>query len=393
MHAYTMNETGKLRLAHVADPTYGRDEILVATEAVSVCSTDISYFRGHLFPQSWPVIPGHEYVGRVVEVGASLGGRVSPGQRVTYWGQTDFGGMAELRALRPIFAGDNDGQETTWYTERNFYDADQAATVIVPDGMSASAATLVEPLTSVLRSLLVNPPKPGDTCVVLGCGPSAQLAVQVLIRYFGVRAVTALDRADARLALARRHGAQYTFNTVTDRMALEQLVSDHQDHFADYVFDALPHVASDGKGKDVRELAMGLLRPGGQYVVYGATAIPQNMNTWLILAKGLQLRATPFDVRLFPMKRSVHVAQVALTLIRSGIVDVEALVTEHITFADEEAVRQAFTSYGEGNSMKFSLLTEEAWEDPASKGPAAPAMLDAGIGLSAGPPPVQGSTT
>jgi hypothetical protein len=53
---------------------------------------------------------------------------------------------------------------TTWYTERNFYDADQAAAVIVPDSLPWDAGTIIEPLTSVLRSVLVNPPRPGDVC-------------------------------------------------------------------------------------------------------------------------------------------------------------------------------------------------------------------------------------
>ena len=360
MRAYVMDSPGSLRLSTIPDPNCRQDEILVATEAVSVCSTDISYFRGHLFSSEWPLIPGHEYVGQIIEVGSSLVDHIEPGQRVTYWGQTDFGGMAELRALRPIFAHDVGPQESAWYTDRNFYDAHQAATVVVPPDMSPSTATIVEPLTSVLRSLLVNPPKPGDSCVVLGCGPSAQLAIQVLTRYFGVRMVTAVDKIDARLVLARRHGARHTFNTTLDTAELEQLVRDHKDQFADYVFDALPHVNSDGHGKDVRELAMGLLRPGGQYVIYGASAIPQSLNTWLILAKGLHLRATPFDVRLFSMRRSAHVAQIALTLIRSGVVEVDAIVTDHIDFGDQEAVSAAFSNYGSGSSMKFSLLTEHA---------------------------------
>lgn len=72
MRAYMMDRPGVVGLSTVADPVCGQNEILVATEAVSVCSTDISYFRGHLLPHAWPIIPGHEYVGKIVEVGTSL---------------------------------------------------------------------------------------------------------------------------------------------------------------------------------------------------------------------------------------------------------------------------------------------------------------------------------
>lgn len=363
MYVHMMTAPGELALSTVPDPVCQPDEIVMQTEAVSICSTDVSYFRGHLSPGAWPIIPGHEYVGRVLEVGRALQGSVAPGDRICYWGQTDFGGMAEYRALRPLFPGQS-AAETTWYTDRNFYDADQAASVILPASVPSALATVVEPLTSVLRSLLWNPPRPGDTCVVLGCGPSALLAVQVLRRYFGVGHVTVLDRNDERLRLACDNGAALSFNTETQAEALGDFVREHHDTYADYVFDALPHVegSAEGQGpKDVREQAMGLLRPGGAYVVYGATAVPQMINTWMILAKGLSLRAAPFDVRQFPMARSAEVAGVALRLIESGLVDARPLVTSYVCLDDGDGVRRAFTEYGRGASMKTSLLAPDVF--------------------------------
>ncbi|RKT19832.1 L-iditol 2-dehydrogenase/threonine 3-dehydrogenase [Streptomyces sp. 1114.5] len=363
MYAYLMTAPGEINRTLVPDPECREDEILLQTEAVSICSTDVSYFRGHLFAEDWPIIPGHEYVGRVVEVGKRLRDDVRPGDRVTYWGQTDFGGMAEYRALRPLFPGRR-GVETSWYTGRNFYDADQAAAVVLPPHVPSDLASVIEPLTSVLRSLLLNPPKPGDTCVVLGCGPSAQLAVQVLHRHLGAGSITVLDRNGDRMDVALRHGASHAFNTDTQAAELEAYVREHHDHYADYVFDALPHIAApartagrdDAPDKDIREIAMGLLRPGGSYVIYGATAVPQRLNTWMILAKGLKLLSTPFDVRSFPMARSAHVTAVALRLVESGLVDPAPLITTRACLDDEAAVREAFTGYGRGASMKTSLL-------------------------------------
>lgn len=366
MYAYLMTAPGSIERTKIPDPVCQQDEILMSTEAVSICSTDVSYFRGHLFPDAWPIIPGHEYVGRVLEVGTKLRDAVQVGDRVCYWGQTDFGGMADFRALRPIFPGRH-GMETSWYTERNFYDADQAAAVVLPDSLSSDLATIIEPLTSVLRSLLLNPPKPGDTCVVLGCGPSALLAVQVLDRYLGAGSVTVLDHNQERLDLARSYGARSAFNTRTELGALEDFVHEHHDQFADYVFDALPHIGAPRPGqKDIREIAMGLLRPGGDYVVYGATAVPQQINTWMILAKGLKLRATPFDVRLFPMTRSASVTEVALRLIETGLVDARPLLTTRVSLHDEAGVRKAFTDYGQGASMKTSMLASDLLLAPAT---------------------------
>ncbi|WP_380282187.1 zinc-binding dehydrogenase [Kitasatospora purpeofusca] len=355
-----MTAPGELTHTAVPDPVCGPDEIVLRTEAVSICSTDVSYFRGHLTPEAWPIVPGHEYVGRVVEVGQRLAGDVATGDRIAYWGQTDFDGMAEYRLLRPLFAG-RLNVETSWYTRRNFYDSDQAAAVVLPADVPPDLASMVEPLTSVLRSLLLNPCRPGDVCVVLGCGPSALLAVQVLNAHMGAGSVTVLDRSDPRLATALGHGASAAFNTDTQAAELGAFVHEHHDQYADFVFDALPHIDAPETttGKDIRELAMGLLRPGGTYVIYGATSVPQRINTWLILAKGLQLRSTPFDVRLFPMSRSANVMNVALRLIRSGLVDARPLVTDRVALSDAGNVQRVFLDYGSGPSMKTSMLAPE----------------------------------
>jgi L-gulonate 5-dehydrogenase len=327
--------------------------VVLRTETVSICSTDVSYFRGHLRSSTWPVIPGHEYVGTAVSVGRDLKDVVALGDRVSYWGQTDFGGMAEYRAIRPLFT--RRGLETTWYTDRHFYDADQAAAVIVPATVPSHLATLMEPLTSVLRSLLLNPPRPGDSCAVLGCGPSALLAIQVLDRFFGVGTIIAIDHNDYRLQVAKRFGASQTFHTATQLSELDALIRSHHDQYVDYVFDALPHVQPVAGRRDPRELAMGLLRPGGDYVIYGASAMPQHINTWMILAKGLNLKATPFDVRLFSMRRSARVLETASRLIETGVIEGAPLVTRQVSLLDEAAVVWAFTDYGSDGSMKTSL--------------------------------------
>ncbi|WP_189937163.1 zinc-dependent alcohol dehydrogenase [Streptomyces sulfonofaciens] len=359
-----MSQPGELRLGSVQEPVCQPDEVVLRTEAVSICSTDVSYFRGHLSSSTWPLIPGHEYVGTVVDVGSRLADAVRPGERLCYWGQTDFGGMAEYRAIRPLLPG-RPQDETTWFTDRGFTDADQAAAVVVPHDLPSGLATALEPLTSVLRSLLPNPPRPGDTCAVLGCGPSSLLAVQVLRRHLGVEVIV-LDHNEQRLRTALRCGAKRGFDPVRQADEIRQFIGDTRGQAVDYVFDALPHVGP-GAGAGIRDLAMGMLRPGGTYVVYGASALPQQISTWMILAKGLNLRATPFDVGVFAMARSAHVLEVAAGLVASGLVDARPLFTRTVDLHDEEGVVDAFARYGSGASMKTSMVTSRD-EPPRTPG-------------------------
>jgi hypothetical protein len=104
--AYELSGVSHRTMVDHPDPECEQDGIVVETEAVTICWTDVSYFFGHLIPEQWPFVPGHEYVGRVVEVGDALRGTVREGDRITYWGQTDFGGLAEYRAVRPLFPAD-----------------------------------------------------------------------------------------------------------------------------------------------------------------------------------------------------------------------------------------------------------------------------------------------
>lgn len=61
MRAYVIRGPGVLEPSEQRDPVHGDNEVLLRTELVSICSTDASYFRGHLFPEAWPVIPGHRF--------------------------------------------------------------------------------------------------------------------------------------------------------------------------------------------------------------------------------------------------------------------------------------------------------------------------------------------
>jgi propanol-preferring alcohol dehydrogenase len=62
-------------------PTPGNHEILIRVAACGVCHTELDEIEGRTPPPRFPVIPGHQVVGRVDQAGPSAE-RFSPGQRV-----------------------------------------------------------------------------------------------------------------------------------------------------------------------------------------------------------------------------------------------------------------------------------------------------------------------
>lgn len=55
----------------VPRPSCGKSDILIKVAVCAVCGTDVKkYFKGHQLIKSYPIIPGHELAGTIVEVGS-----------------------------------------------------------------------------------------------------------------------------------------------------------------------------------------------------------------------------------------------------------------------------------------------------------------------------------
>ena len=73
MKAMRLSAPGSpLRLEEVALPPAGEHQVRIAVEACGVCRTDLHLLDGELHRIHYPITPGHEIVGRVVEVGPAV---------------------------------------------------------------------------------------------------------------------------------------------------------------------------------------------------------------------------------------------------------------------------------------------------------------------------------
>jgi propanol-preferring alcohol dehydrogenase len=68
-----LQDVGKpLKLVERSDPKPGPGQILVEVSACAVCRTDLHVVDGELKDARLPIIPGHEIVGRIVEIGEGV---------------------------------------------------------------------------------------------------------------------------------------------------------------------------------------------------------------------------------------------------------------------------------------------------------------------------------
>jgi propanol-preferring alcohol dehydrogenase len=195
----------------LADPTPAPGEILIRVAACAVCRTDLHVIDGELPHPKLPLIPGHEIVGHVIEVGGPQSSRFQIGERVGVpWLGRTCGVCEYCKAGRENLC---DAPEFTGYTRDGGYAellvADERFAVPIPEFYNdREAAPLLCAGLIGYRSLV----KAGDArrLGIYGFGAAAHLITQVAV-YQG-REIYAFTREGDLEAqkFARSLGASWT---------------------------------------------------------------------------------------------------------------------------------------------------------------------------------------
>ncbi len=202
-----------LRLVELADPEPAPDELVLAVTACAVCRTDLQLVEGDLVAHRLPVVPGHQAVGRVVEVGSAVSGWRTGDRAGVAWLASTCGRCAFCRSGRENLCPD--ARFTGWdrdggYATRIAVRADFA--LRLPDGFDdLAAAPLLCGGVIGYRSLKVSGIQPGGRLGLFGFGASALLTLQVA-RHWGceVHVRTRSERERERaLALGAASAAGY----------------------------------------------------------------------------------------------------------------------------------------------------------------------------------------
>ena len=209
----------RLELAEFPLPEVGDDDGLLRVEATGICGSDYAQFKGRLsaFEAPMPIIPGHEVVGHVHELGPSAAQRwrVRPGDlvvvdevlrclrcRACARGER---GCAAMRLYGLTITTTEMPSLWGGYAEYMYLHAN---TVLhrVPKGMSADEAAAFVPIANGIRWMShLGAVGVGDTVVIEGPGQHC-LGCVIGAREAGARTVIVTGTAaDAdRLAVARR---------------------------------------------------------------------------------------------------------------------------------------------------------------------------------------------
>jgi propanol-preferring alcohol dehydrogenase len=170
-----------LEVVTLPDPQPGPDELVIRVSACAVCRTDLQIIEGDLSARRLPIVPGHQAVGVVEQVGRDVTGWVDGDRAGIGWlasacGHCGFcrGGRENLCRAATFTGWDRDGGFATRLTVR----ADFA--LHLPEGFDdQAAAPLLCGGVIGYRALKISGIEPGGRLGLYGFGASAHLALQV----------------------------------------------------------------------------------------------------------------------------------------------------------------------------------------------------------------------
>ncbi|MGA8330529.1 MAG: zinc-binding dehydrogenase [Mycobacterium sp.] len=297
----------------VADPVPGPGQVLVAVRSCGICGSDL-HFAAHgadvlaLTSQMGggmdidldrDIFMGHEFTAEILEAGPDTD---------TYPAGTLITSIPVLisgKSVEPIVYSNT---TLGGFAERMLLSA--PLLLPVPNGLDPRQAALAEPVAVGLHAVNKSGVQPGETALVLGCGPIG-LAVVAALRARGVESIVAADFSPKRRELAATMGAHQTLDP-TQGSPFDTVA-------AAVVFEA---VGVPGIIDDVLRRA----RHGTRLIVVGVCMQPDTVHPFFAIAKEINVQ--------FVLAYDPNEFADSLRAIAEGAIDVTPMITGDVGLED-----------------------------------------------------------
>jgi len=321
MKAAVMTGIEQLEIQTRPIPAPAPGEVLIKTEYVGVCGSDLHYYHSGAigsFIVEPPFVLGHEAAGTVVALGAGVtnlkvGDRVAmePGRTCGHCEFCRTGRYNLCPEVRFWATPPYDGVFQEYVT----HDADLC--FVLPENVSTMEGALIEPLAVGFHAAIQGNARLGQTALVTGAGCIGLVSLLAL-KARGVSTVFVLGKGAVRLAKAASLGADAVIDAENE--------------------DAVARIMelTDGKGVDLVIETAGAelstrqsilsLKPDGTLVLVGYS--PSGEMT-LPVSEILNREITVKSVF-----RYRHIYPVAIDAVASGKVDLKGIVSHSYSFDD-----------------------------------------------------------
>jgi len=338
MLALVKNEaTEGLNLMEVAEPEIGHDDVLIEVSKAGICGTDLHIYNWDDWASKTvpvPLVVGHEFVGRVIEVGSGVTDfRV--GDVVSGEGHVVCGRCRNCMAGRRHLCNDTSGIGVTRpgaFAERialpmtNVWAHDKA--------VSEEVAAIFDPFGNAVHSALSFPVL-GEDVLITGAGPIGLMAASV-VRHAGARHVVITDVNPYRLKLAQDMGATLAVN------AEEKRIKDVQKELGmEEGFDV--GLEMSGNPKAFQELLSNMCH-GGKVAMLGIPEGEMAIDWNLVVFNMLTIKGI--------YGREMYETWYKMTVMLQSGLEVSPVITHRFSF---ENFQEAFETALSGQSGKILL--------------------------------------
>lgn len=300
-------------------PSIGPRQVLVRVRRCGICKTDLHIHHGRFISQ-FPLTPGHEFCGDIVDVGAEVT-EWKIGDRVTCDNTVLCGYCFYCRRNQPLYCQNFYSLGCTGpggLAEYVAVNADKAFPLA--DHVSYDQAAFTEPLACIVHGIDRLDPHCGDKVLIFGAGPAGNLLAQIL-KHCGAALVVVVASTRWKLDLLNRLGIEHTVLMDRDDYArhtntVKQLAPEGYD----IVIDATGYAP-------MIEHAFQFTKMGSKVLVYGVC----NEEDTITVNPYWMFRN---EITLFGSFAQTHCFDRALSYIERGMVQVEPLITHRLSLAE-----------------------------------------------------------
>ena len=318
-------------------PEIGPNDVLIEISKTAICGTDIHIYNWDEWSQRTIPVPmtvGHEFVGRIAELGSHVRG-FEVGDRVSGEGHITCGHCRNCRAGKRHLCRNTVGvgvNRTGAFAEYLSIPATNAFKL--PDDVSDDIAAFLDPLGNAVHTAL-SFDLVGEDVLITGAGPIGCMAVAIC-KHVGARHVAITDVNPFRLELAKKLGATRTIDVRTENIADVQRELGMTEGFD-------VGLEMSGSGQALRDMLRNM-NHGGRVAILGIPPSDTAIDWDLVIFKGLVLKGV-YGREMF------ETGSTMISMLQSGL-DVSPILTHTLPV---EEFQRGFDVMRSGESGKVVL--------------------------------------